>query len=290
MQFIKTYWNKLLVLILSLVILFFAFSYTLDIKGKDLVDNNFTQAVIVFGSAKALNAVISLAQGTELDLPFFTVAIGEVLDPINDLIEQFSLVMLASMTSLGIQKILMNFVTNNIYNYTLLLSTIILNIWMFYRFNKDERFRTLFFKVTVILIFLRFAVPLMGLANEFAYNSFVKQEYNIQTLNENIIQVKENVNKVTQSTIEKKQDSSILNKITDITEKFDAKYYDTKIDEYKNAVDNASEYIVALIIAFIFQTILLPLLFLFILYHFVRVIFNIGKETEIKNYTKDTNK
>ncbi|MGB3750043.1 MAG: hypothetical protein WA945_00585, partial [Arcobacteraceae bacterium] len=62
-----------------------------------------------------------------------------------------------------------------------------------------------------------------------------------------------------------------------ITEKFDSHYYDTKIDKYKIAVDNSSEYIVALIIVFLFQTILLPLFFLFILYHFVRGIFNLGK-------------
>ena len=277
MQLLNTQWNKILIVFLSTIIVFIAFSYTLDVKGKELVDESFIQSVLVFGSAKALNAVISLAQGTELDLPFLTVAIGEVLDPINDLIEQFSFVMLASMVSLGVQKIMMNFVTTDLYNFVLLFCIIVVNIWLFYRFQRDEKLRTIFFRITVILIFLRFAVPLMGIVNEFAYNSFVKQEYNIQILNEQIIQVKENVNKVTQSTIEKNENSSILNKITNITEKFDSQYYDTKIDEYKKAVDNASEYIVALIIAFIFQTILLPLLFLFILYHFVRAIFNIGK-------------
>lgn len=116
----KKYWNKILISIFSILIIIFAFSNFLDIKGKELVDDSFTQAVVVFGSAKALNAVISLAQGTELDLPFFTVAIGEVLDPVNDLVEQFSLVMLASMTSLGIQKIMMSFVNNNAYNTILL--------------------------------------------------------------------------------------------------------------------------------------------------------------------------
>lgn len=274
MQYLKTHWNKLLILFLSFAIIFFAFTYVLDIKGKELVDKSFSQSVVVFGSAKALNAVISLAQGTELDLPFFTVAIGEVLDPINDLIEQFSLVMLASMVSLGIQKIMMNFVTADIYNYILLFAVVILNIWMFFRFTKDERFRTLFFKITVILIFLRFAVPLIGLANDFVYNNFVKQEYNIQELNQDIIKVKDDVNEVTKNTIESKENSSFFSKIS---EKFDSSYYDKKIDEYKKAVDKSSDYIVALIIAFVFQTILLPILFLFILYHFVRGIFNLGK-------------
>ena len=274
MQFIRTNWNKFLIIFFSLLVIFFAFTYTLDIKGKELVDQSFTQAVIVFGSAKALNAVISLAQGTEVDLPFLTVAVGEVLDPINDLVEQFSLVMLISMISLGIQKIMMNFVTANLYNYILFFSLFVLNIWMFCRFSKDERFRTLFFKIVVILIFLRFAVPLIGLVNDFAYNSFVKQDYNIQLLNENIIKVKDEVNQVTVNTIQQKEESSFFNKVV---EKFDSNYYSKKVDEYKNAVDNSSEYIVALIIAFVFQTILLPLIFLFILYHFVRGIFNLGK-------------
>jgi len=102
MQLINTQWNKILIAFLSTIIIALALSYTLDVKGKELVDKSFTESVVVFGSAKALNAVISLAQGTELDLPFVTVAIGEVLDLINDLIEQFSFVMLASMVSLGI--------------------------------------------------------------------------------------------------------------------------------------------------------------------------------------------
>ena len=102
MQLINTQWNKILIGFLSTIIIALALSYTLDVKGKELVDKSFTESVVVFGSAKALNAVISLAQGTELDLPFVTVSIGEVLDPINDLIEQFSFVMLASMVSFGI--------------------------------------------------------------------------------------------------------------------------------------------------------------------------------------------
>ena len=36
-----------------------------------------------------------------------TLAVGEILDPINDLIERFSFVMLVSTASLGIQKILL---------------------------------------------------------------------------------------------------------------------------------------------------------------------------------------
>lgn len=271
--FIIKNWNKLLLVAFTLFALCFALTFTIDNNAKKLVDESFKQSVIVFGSAKALNAVISLAQGTELNLPFVIVAVGEILDPINDLVEQFSLVMLVSMVSLGIQKILLNFVINDIYNYVLFTSIIIFNFWLFKRFSNDEKLRDLFFKITFILLFLRFAIPMIGYVNEISYNYFVKPQYNIQELNQDILKVKDDVSKINQETITQK-DSSFFNKVL---EKFDSSYYEKKVNEYKNAVDNSSQYIIDLIIVFIFQTILLPIIFLFLLYSFVKSIFNMRK-------------
>ena len=272
--FIIKNWNKLLLVIFTLLSLCLALSFTIDDNAKKLVDDSFKQSVIVFGSAKALNAVISLAQGTQINLPFVTVAVGEILDPINDLVEQFSLVMLASMVSLGIQKILLNFVTTDIYNYLLFTSIIIFNFWLFKRLTNDEKIRNLFFKITFILLFLRFAIPMMAYVNEVSYNYFVKPQYNIEELNKDILEVKDNVSKINQETITQKQDSSFFNKVL---EKFDSSYYEKKVNEYKDAVDNSSQYIIDLIIVFIFQTIFLPIIFLFLLYSFVKSIFNIRR-------------
>lgn len=261
--------NKLILLLFSLIILFLASSFTIDESAKKMVDESFKQAVIVFGSAKALNGVISLAQGTEINLPFVVVAIGQILDPINDLVEQFSLIMLASLVSLGIQKILLNFVTNEIFNYILFAFIIIFNIWLFKRFTNDDKLRTLFFKITFIFIFLRFSIPMISYVNDFTYNYFVKPQYNIEVLNDNILKVTDDVSKINQNTIEQKEESSFFEKIT---EKFDLGFYEKKVDEYKNAVDNSSEYMIDLIIVFIFQTILLPIVFLYILYVFIKKI------------------
>ena len=271
--FIIKNWNKLLLVIFTLLSLCLALSFTIDDNSKKLVDESFKQSVIVFGSAKALNAVISLAQGTQINLPFVTVAVGEILDPINDLVEQFSLVMLASMVSLGIQKILLNFVTTDIYNYLLFTSIIIFNFWLFKRFTNDEKTRNLFFKITFILLFLRFAIPMMAYVNEVSYNYFVKPQYNIEELNQDILKVKDDVSKINQETVTQKE-SSFFNKVM---EKFDSSYYEKKVNEYKDAVDNSSQYIIDLIIVFIFQTIFLPIIFLFLLYSFVKSIFNIRR-------------
>ena len=267
--FIINNWNKLLLLAFTCIALFFAFSFTLDENSKKLVDDSFKQAVIVFGSAKALNGVISLAQGTEINLPFVVVAVGEILDPINDLVEQFSLIMLASLVSLGIQKILLGFLTNDIYNYVLFAFILVFNIWLFVRFSKDEIIRNIFFKATFILLFLRFSIPFIVYINDISYNYFVKPQYNIETLNENIMQVKEEVSKINKDTVIQKEESSFFNKIA---EKFDMSFYEKKIDEYKDAVGNSSQYLIDLIIVFIFQTIFYLLFFYtFFMYYFERL-------------------
>ena len=83
------------------------------------------------------------------------------------------------------------------------------------------------------------------------------------------MQVKEEVSKINKDTVIQKEESSFFNKIA---EKFDMSFYEKKIDEYKNAVDNSSQYLIDLIIVFIFQTIFLPIVFLYILYVLFRKI------------------
>ena len=57
-----------------------------------------------------MNALISVAQGTEISAQPLgvggTLAPGQLLDPLNDLVEQFSALMLAASIAFGIQKVL----------------------------------------------------------------------------------------------------------------------------------------------------------------------------------------
>jgi len=66
----------------------------------------------VYALARGLNAVISVAQGTEMSIEPMGVGVtltpGEILDPLNDLIEQVSTVLLLASASLGVQNILLS--------------------------------------------------------------------------------------------------------------------------------------------------------------------------------------
>lgn len=259
--FLRKHWNKLLVVALSVLVAALAFAGSLDRKGRTIVDSSFEQALVVFGTAKALNGVISLAQGTEVGPPGVTIAIGEVLDPVNDLVERFSWIMLASITSLGIQTIFMNIVTDDVFNALLLALVLVYNLWLFFRFERDDKARTLLFKLTVIMVFLRFSVPMMSVANDLVYTHFVQSEYNIVELDRGITTISKDIERFKQS------EYSLFN--TD--------YYREQIEHYKAKAGEAGDHIVRLIIAFVFQTVVFPLLFLFLLYKLVLRVFDLGR-------------
>jgi len=258
---IRRHWNRLLVVALSSAVLLLALSGSLDRKGREIVDGSFDQALVVFGTAKALNAVISVVQGTEVGPPGVTLAVGEVLDPVNDLVERFSWIMLASITSLGIQTIFMNIVTDSIFNVMLLCFVLGFNLWLFYRFSRDDKPRNLFFKLTVIMVFLRFSVPLMAIANDLVYAHFVERQYNIVELDRAITTISDDIGRF------KSSGYSL----------FSSDYYADQIERYKAQANEAGDRIVRLIIAFVFQTIVFPLLFLFLLYKLVLRVFDIGR-------------
>ena len=80
--------------------------------GSGYVDTAFKRAAAGFAIARGLNGVISVAQGTEFAVQPAGVGVsftpGEILDPVNDLVERFSWIMLLATSSLGIQKVLLS--------------------------------------------------------------------------------------------------------------------------------------------------------------------------------------
>ena len=144
--------------------LIFSLNQTLDDSSKHYVDNAFNRALISFGVAKTLNGVISVAQGTEVAIQPAGVGVnfapGQILDPINDLVERFSWVMLASSTSLGIQKIFLTMSIWPAFNYALICFILLGLFLIFIETKKHFHMRILILRISLLLIVLRFAVPI----------------------------------------------------------------------------------------------------------------------------------
>jgi len=127
------------------------------------LDETFEKAGTAFLIARALNATISVAQSFTITPFVGELTIGEILDPINDIIERFSWVMLVVTVSIGTQKLLMEIGVS--IDLTLIaLSTLVL-IWIsfFIKTSKTKNFlRAAAYKLLIIMFLIRFAIPITG--------------------------------------------------------------------------------------------------------------------------------
>ena len=145
----------------------------------------FQRALITFALARTLNGVISMVQGTELALQPAGVGVtltpGQILDPVNDLVERFSLIMLGATLSLGIQQVLLE--VGQWWGVRILVAMLGL-LWLWARISKSIRPNSppgntepILLHVFIIVLFLRFAVPVAMIANEALYGLFLESRY-----------------------------------------------------------------------------------------------------------------
>ena len=103
----------------------------IDKHADKYTHESIIQAGTAYAAARGINAVVSVFQESTIGISFIgstTVAVGELLDPINDLIERFSSVMVVALGSLVLQKILLVIVAHEFFNSAVTLLGIILII------------------------------------------------------------------------------------------------------------------------------------------------------------------
>lgn len=72
-----------------------------DLKTDEHLTELSIKAGTAYGIARGLNGIISVVQGSDVN-----VWVGEILDPINDIVEKFSTIMLISLSSIGLQLLI----------------------------------------------------------------------------------------------------------------------------------------------------------------------------------------
>lgn len=261
-------WLSLLAVALTML----AFSKVLDEVGSKSTEDALVRALATYGIARALNGVISVAQGTEVAIEPAGVGViltpGQILDPINDLVERFSWVMLVSSASLGVLNVLLS-ISAWYWLSIILTCTLGITLVLHWRAQRNSIFiRSLLNKLALLLIILRFAAPVIAIANNVIYQQFLQPQYQaavtqLQQTTEKIGEINEQ-QKTTQIEV---SDQTLMDKakaLYESTKMSIARSMDIeeRLQQYELAANNASRHAIDLIVIFIFQTILLPVFFL----------------------------
>lgn len=156
--------SYLLLLLLCSVLLWLPLESAI---GQQLT-NMLTVTLSVYAVLRGLNAVISMAQGTALAIEPMGVGVtltpGELLDPLNDMIEQVSTVLLVASASIGIQKIVLNL--SDIDAFRWILAGIALVAFLLVILKKGSlKNQKNVIRLVFVLTLLRLIVPTMVLSS-----------------------------------------------------------------------------------------------------------------------------
>ncbi len=274
----------LLALMLFVMLLATPFEEADQHASKGLNDA-FQRALITFGVARGLNALISVVQGTEVAIEPAGVGViltpGQVLDPVNDLIERFSWVMLLSSTALGFQKVLL------VMSGWLPLQIVVMvglaaGIWLVLVPAALARpWRRVAFRAITFLVLLRFSIPLVALSNELIYQGFLEQQYEqsfaaLDEAREGFEQKQAQAQAQAQDQAKATQVSpatqtSLLNKLKAWAGSTgESLNVSRRVDDYKQRLASISEHIIQLAVVFLLQTVIFPLLLFWVVWQTFR--------------------
>ena len=238
----------------------------LDAAADRQVDAGLKRALLTFASARALNAVISVVQGTEVAIEPAGVGVvltpGQVLDPVNDLVEQFSNLMLVASISFGVQKVLISIGAHWV--VSLLMSIAALG-WAFF-LVREEHAPAWLSRLLVILLMTRFAVPVVTIGADGLFQAFMVADY--QSSQQLIDSASGNLAKSDPPVAAANESQGLLEKFKGwLPQSGDVK---ARFERLKQVAEQAIEHIIKLMVIFLLQTLLIPLLLLWVLYGVVR--------------------
>lgn len=254
--------------ILLVVAMVFSWMRPLDATALTRVDEGFQRALASYAIARTLNAVISVAQGTEVSVQVgvgATFAPGQVLDPLNDLVEQFGDWMLAASVTFGIMHVLLEISSFWIFSALLSLSA---TAWLWLRWRQGA-VPALLKKTVIVLLLVRFAVPVAMIGSDWTFKQFMQTDYN-QHLSG--IDTNAKVLEGEARPVEAQQDTTpalVANEHSFgwFSKMMNApKYFETKMEKMKELAEQSITHMLKLIVIFLLQTLIIPIVLLWILY------------------------
>lgn len=189
--------NRLITAIAVALITAASWLTVFDARSTKYVDDAIVQSTAAFAVARGLNAIISTAQSTQVSFSIgagLSMTVGEVLDPLNDLVEQYSSLMKVSIVSLIIQKLLIEITTDTFFKIAITasgLSAIAALLIL------KAPFQAFLVRVFFSFVFVRFILVFTVLANGFFEQSFLAETIQQET---KTLEILKNENQIKSST------------------------------------------------------------------------------------------
>lgn len=174
--------NRITTSLVIVVIIAVSWFGIIDRKSEHYIDHAMVKALVAYGTARAINASVSVLESTTLS---FSIGAGvssqplQVLRPIGDMADEFSQAVKTSVSSLIIQKVLIEIAASKTFK---ILLTAIGALLIVAVLLQAHTFATPLFKTFLLLGLARFLFIMILVLNSIASQAFVEDQINKQLI------------------------------------------------------------------------------------------------------------
>lgn len=161
-----------------------------DRESNAYFSGTLKSASLAYATTRGVNAVVSVLKESQVQMSpagvGLTVAAGQILDPIDDMTERLSSVIVMAIVSLGIQKI--SFELGAAFSFKLVAGLILLFIpalWL--NLRAPNLLLRLAVRFCYFLLILRFLLPISSLVNDYLYDNLFKDRIEESVKNLSVI-------------------------------------------------------------------------------------------------------
>lgn len=262
--------SRILGTLLCAIAVVVALTGVLDRSSRDVADAALARSLVTFALARTLDSAISVAQGTEVAVEPGGVGVnfapGQALDPINDLVERFSAAMLVATSSLALQGVLLDMARWWAANLVLVLAAALALVAIWRPSWLGSLGRRAAIRALSIVVFVRFGVPVFVLGSNLVFQTFLAADQ--QAANDALTVTGAQVEALAEASAgtevpagEPSLAERLEGFIDDSLQALDAR---ERMRRLADSVSGAVEHMVHLIVIFALQSIILPLVFLWL--------------------------
>lgn len=230
----------------------------MDNAAEAQLDRGLTSAFAAFATARALNAAISLVQSGEVSAQLgvgMSVHPGELLDPLNDLVERFADLMLSATVAFGVQKVMLAIGAHWVVPALL---TVTVLAWAGLALGGRARPRWLG-RALAILLLARFMVPVATLGTELLSDTFLASK---QAASERALE--ELKGRAESASRAEPADNGLVGMLKGWVNR--GADLGGQVDKLAQAASRVAEHVTDLIVVFLLQTLLFPLALAWLMY------------------------
>ena len=239
----------------------------MDAPAMTQVDAGLKRALVSFASARALSGALSVVQAAQVDIQpggvGVTLSPGQFLAPLNELAKHFADLMLLACVAFGIQKVLIS-----ISGYWLISTvlTVVAIAWAVSHHRQGHAPRWLS-RTLVLMLMLRFAIPVAMLGTDALSQKFLAEDYTaaqsaIDTTTTEAGKAKAPEPPASDGKSWLPQMPNWVPSMSEIKDRY---------IKMMHAVEQSTEHMVKLMVVFLLQTLLLPLLIIWALFGIAKV-------------------